>query len=109
MTEELNKHKLEHVQADHNRSTSKIDLSSFIDLSDVMKSEHDELHPRKYDSKTIQTFKKKMLETVVKPVSWKAHRDKIIQTQAIFSERQRAFQQHIMKTKEEKKDAQSSK
>ena len=53
MTEELNRNKLENVQVDHNRSSSKIDLSSFIDLSDVMKSEHDELHPRKYDSKTI--------------------------------------------------------
>ena len=53
MAEEINRNKQENLQADHNRSTSKIDLSSFIDLSDVMKSEHDELHPRKYDSKTI--------------------------------------------------------
>ena len=52
-----------------------------------MQEEYEMLHPRKKDSKNIQTFKKNMLETVIKPMSWKDHRNKIHKSQALLNER----------------------
>ena len=60
-----------------NKSDSRLELSSFLDISQVMQEEYEMLHPRKSDTRNIQIFKKKMLETVIKPLSLKDHRDKI--------------------------------
>ena len=50
------------------------------------------LHPRKSDTKNIQIFKKKMLETVIKPMSLKDHRDKINQYENLLQERQKQIE-----------------
>jgi hypothetical protein len=70
-------------------NSSNVELSSFLDVSELMKSEYEMLHPKKYDSKAIQNFKKTMLETAIKPMSWRDHRNRINKTQEIFAERQR--------------------
>ena len=56
---------------------SKLELSSFFDNSDIMNSQYDELHPRKGESTALVSFKKSMLESIIKPTSWKNHRNKI--------------------------------
>ena len=53
------------------------------------------LHPRKSDTKNIQIFKKKMLETVIKPMSLKDHRDKINQYENLLQERQKQIELQI--------------
>ena len=52
-------------------SASKLELSSFYDRSDVICGEYEDLHPRKVDSSAIVSFKKSMLESVIKPLSLK--------------------------------------
>lgn len=60
------------------RSDDRLELSSFFDTSDVMEGgDYEMLHPRKADSKAIQSFKLSMLETVIKPMSWKDHSKRI--------------------------------
>ena len=56
---------------------SRLELSSFFDNSDIMMSQYDDLHPRKADSKALVRFKRSMLETIIKPKTWRNHRDKI--------------------------------
>ena len=59
------------MASDHAQDDSKLELSSFFDCDDKDKAEHDKLFPRKNESPAVQTFKKSMLETVIKPKSWK--------------------------------------
>ena len=64
----------------NNHEESKLELSSFLDVSAVMNSEYDQLHPRRSDTKVIQKFKKSMLDSAVQPMSWKGHKNKIQQS-----------------------------
>lgn len=52
-------------------NNSKVELSSFFDCSEVRNAEYDPIFPRKHESSVVQSFKKKMLETAIKPKSWK--------------------------------------
>ena len=58
-------------------NSSRLELSSFFDCSDLRGAEYDPLFPRKDESVAVQNFKKGMLETVIKPKSWKDHQDRI--------------------------------
>ena len=55
-----------------------MELSSFLDVSDIRdNSGLEPLLPRKNDSQAIQNFKKGMLETQIKPKSWRDHKMRI--------------------------------
>jgi len=43
----------EEIDLNQKFNSSDLDLSSFLDVSELMNSEYEMLHPKKYDSKAI--------------------------------------------------------
>jgi len=71
---------------------SRVELSSYFDCSEVRGSEYEPFFPRKNESLAVQTFKKTILETAIKPKSWKDHRDRIEKSQRLLDNRQRQLE-----------------
>ena len=52
-------------------SSSKLELSSFFDCSELNGADYDSLIPRKKESEIVQKFKIQMLGAAIKPKSWR--------------------------------------
>ena len=94
------------VSANLNSSSSRIELSSFFDASDVRGAEYDPLFPRKNESIAVQTFKKSMLETVIKPKSWKDHQNHIDKSERLLNLRHIELEISEIESKERTKQEQ---